>query len=552
MPMITIRNRITNLAVAALCALGVGIIVAAVAPVFAAGVDQSGLAPANDPLVQLARAGFANLTPCELNVLHAAASGGFSSCAVGIRKDQDVDESDPLNDPSKGATWSPDRTVRAALLRWLFFDRQALKYLYPTGVQIRGARIPDYLDLHNFTIPVELRISYCYLPHGMDLRGAKISELHVRDSYSGPLRLASITVTHDLDIYADTIAAGNEPVYRGLIDLSDAQIGGVLTLDDSRVMYGGAPGATSVSAMRLHAKDGVSLSDFRADGIVNLIGSTINADLAVNDSKFVGPNLNGLLAWGATVTGRLWWTGITTTPRTFFDLTDAKVGSLTDDQASWPSQNNLSIDGFVYNRLDCPENVRDLDCAVDAATRLKWLGLQSSNRYFPQPYRQLASILTARGDMGGARTVLIAAQNQEMHAGDLSVMQRVWGWLLWATIDYGYESTWALLWAAIVTIIGGVIVRMAHEAGVMKPAQPERKVAAPMAYSIDLFVPIVDLRLQRNCWPDPTAHGTATFLGRKISVSGSAVRAYLWFQIVAGYMLTGLFVAGLSGLVHNR
>ena len=59
------------------------------------------------------------------------------------------------------------------------------------------------------------------------------------------------------------------------------------------------------------------------------------------------------------------------------------------------------------------------------------------------------------------------------------------------------------------------------------------------------------LRLQHNWWPDPTIKGTATLFGCRIAVNGAVVRVYLWFHIVAGYLLAALFIAGLSGLVHK-
>lgn len=509
---------------------------------------------ANDPLIQLAARKFPALTACELTVLHGAAAGADSSCAPSTSKNQDAGQREQLNDPARGAQWSSDREVRAALLRWLFLDRQARQYLDPAGVRIREARIPDLVDLHNFTIPVGLSINYSYLPRGMDLRGAKIPELSLLNSHSGPLRLGAIAVTHDLDIEEDAFSGAAH--LTGLIDLTAAQIGGFLILGESRVPLGAAAGQTAVGAMGLSVRQNLSMWGLQTDGVVDLRNANINADLEIEYAKFIGAALTGLNAQDAVVKGALIWNKIATTPNTIFDVTGAKVGSLIDDDKSWPHPGKLYIDGFVYDRLTC-DGDRTLpfteftDCRLNVAARLKWLGLQPSGVYYPQTYLQLAAILKARGDLSGARRVLIAGQNEQMRLGHLSLAQRLWGWLLWATIDYGYASYWALLWAALLVMIGGVMVRLGHDAGVMKPVEPVRKQAAPLVYSLDVFTPIVDLRLQRNWWPDPTASGTATLLGRKITVRGSMLRAYLWFHIVAGYILTVLFVAGLSGLVHS-
>lgn len=523
----------------------IGALLAIACGVFTPGAWAAAAPPAinNEPLAQLAARKFTQLTACELTVLHDASSGADLSCAPPAPNGAEAGQSGKLEDSAEGAQWNADREVRAALLQWLFLDGQARQYLYPSGVRIRAARIPDLVDLHNFTIPVELSISHSYLPRGLDLRSAKIPELNLFNSTSGKLRFGSLTVNHDMTLYDDEITPE--------VDLARAQIGGQLSFTGSQVMAGGLAAFDTVDAVGISVRNSADFDSFTTDGTINLINAEIGADLALGVT-FSGAASNGLAARGATVKGSLWWTGINPGPHTVLDLTDARVGSLIDDSASWPQPGNLYLGGFVYGRLDCPSDSSDQGaCVLDAESRLKWLGLQNPSQYDPQPYQQLASVLKARGDLNGARQVLIENQNMEMRFGDLSLAQRLWGWLLWATIDYGYESYWALLWAAILVMIGGVMVRMGHEAGVMKPVEPERKRAAPLVYSLDVFMPIVDLRLQRNWWPDPTASGTASLFGRKVTMRGSMLRAYLWFHIVAGYMLTGLFVAGLSGLVHK-
>ena len=37
----------------------------------------------------------------------------------------------------------------------------------------------------------------------------------------------------------------------------------------------------------------------------------------------------------------------------------------------------------------------------------------------------------------------------------------------------------------------------------------------------------------------------------KIKLEGSLVRWYFWFQIIAGWVLSGFFIAGFSGLVKR-
>jgi hypothetical protein len=40
-------------------------------------------------------------------------------------------------------------------------------------------------------------------------------------------------------------------------------------------------------------------------------------------------------------------------------------------------------------------------------------------------------------------------------------------------------------------------------------------------------------------------------LGRRIAVRGRMLRYYLWMQIIAGWLLSAIFIAGITGLVRN-
>ncbi len=516
-------------------------------PGFASGVIPQWAA--KDPLVQFAERTFPNLSTCEAVTLYAAARGENAICAPGLRDLDHVDLKNPDNNPADGFKWAPDRSVRADLLRWMLTDGEARKYLDPSGIQIRGARISGLLNLSFITIPAQLGLNYCFLPGGLDLGSAKAPGISILNSYSGPAEFGSIDVDGSLVLLYDTFYAGNAPPDAAVVDLTDARLG-FLNLGTSRIFAGDRPHGAALAADLLNVRGSVFIRNwFVTDGIIRMNDANIGVDLDMSDIRFVGKYPNGLMLENGGVKSNLWWVGVTTTPKTTLDLIGTKVGVMEDDPASWPAPGNLLIDGFVYGRLACPSWIKD--CAFGAASRLKWLALQKPGVFYPQPYRQMAAILLATGDRAGERKVLIEAQNQEMRWGNLNRMQRVWGWVLWATIDYGYESSWALVWAAALTLIGGVIVRLAHEAGVMKPAQPERKISSPMIYSLDVFLPIVDLRLQHNWWPDPTARGAGKLLGLTVPVNGAFVRAYLWIHIIAGYILTALFVAGLSGLVHK-
>jgi hypothetical protein len=66
-----------------------------------------------------------------------------------------------------------------------------------------------------------------------------------------------------------------------------------------------------------------------------------------------------------------------------------------------------------------------------------------------------------------------------------------------------------------------------------------------------VFLPFVNLRQEAYWWPDADASSERAVFGRKFRVRGSLLRYYLWLQILAGWILSAIFVAGVTGLIKG-
>jgi len=167
---------------------------------------------------------------------------------------------------------------------------------------------------------------------------------------------------------------------------------------------------------------------------------------------------------------------------------------------------------------------------------------QGEGQFFPQPYEQLAKVLREQGREEDATGVLIGKNEDRGKYARMGRLERFWHRFLGATIAYGYRP-WRAFWLSVIVIaLGWVVFLVAYKAGLMRPIEDEaggvEMFNAPM-YSIDVFLPIVDFHQEGSWRPD-----TATMLGR-------FVRYYLWLHITLGWVLTTLWVAGLSGLVKR-
>ena len=99
----------------------------------------------------------------------------------------------------------------------------------------------------------------------------------------------------------------------------------------------------------------------------------------------------------------------------------------------------------------------------------------------------------------------------------------------------------ALRFILPILALGILVFAWASSAGLMQPTgDPPAILFDPLAYSVDVFLPIVDLH-QESAWEPNTA-----------SVSGLAVQYYLYFHILAGWFFTTLLVAAVTGLVRRE
>src|SRR5215472_10187342 len=97
-------------------------------------------------------------------------------------------------------------------------------------------------------------------------------------------------------------------------------------------------------------------------------------------------------------------------------------------------------------------------------------------------------------------------------------------------------------------------------AGVMRRTYPENPPTPsddsyerlyPLLYSLDVFLPFVNLHQEHYWWPNAAASGELTIAGVRLQMRGSFVLYYIWAQIIAGWLLSAIFIAGVTGLLRN-
>ena len=366
----------------------------------------------------------------------------------------------------------------------------------------------------------------------------------------------------------------------GEVRLLGTKIGGGLDCDNGTFMnppkVGLVASGVALAADTAVIRGGVFLRNgFRADGEVRLAGAQIEGNLYCSKATFHG----GVIAVGTVVKGPLIWRSIVDPGQARLTLTNASVNGLIDDPESWPAKGNLFINGFVYGQiLDGPKN---------ATIRNKWLELQVP--FSPQPYRQLAKVLSEEGDEDGARVVLVEMERRQR---ETSWAAEVWSGTLRWTIGYGYRSWQALGWDVGLTALGWFFYRRAELAHNIAPKSkddlnwykdhgippPHLDRFSPLIYSLENSLPLVKLGQADHWQPAPryrsgqpassdwrarlrfwregftrwvrAGNRWARFV--RWTKSPGFLWGFLWVQILLGWILATLFVAGVTGIVHAK
>ena len=356
----------------------------------------------------------------------------------------------------------------------------------------------------------------------------------------------------------------------GAVDLGGARIGGNLHFDSGRFINPNnvaiaAPGA-SVDGVIYLAGWGTD-GDLEVTGVANFSFDRVANNFIVDHAKFLGaPDDNhGFVGTSMSVARSFTWRNVILQNGARLDLRDASVEALLDDAQSWPAPGRLIIDGFTYNALESEAGNRVDGQALDESddrnavnNRLRWLSLQPPG-FYSQPYNELAKYYAGVGDDAAAVTVLVAEEDDRYQRKGL--LGRLSGDFLRATVGYGHRPLLAFNWSILVVLIGWVVVLMGKRAGVMRLTWPENSPPPstdpftglhPLLYSLDVFLPFVNLHQEHYWWPDESSKGECTFAGRRITIRGSTLRLYLWLQIIAGWLLSAIFLAGITGLIRNR
>lgn len=457
------------------------------------------------------------------------------------------------------------------------------------GIWIKGDALMGKNALgEEFSAQGEVRLTSAKIDGDLTCSGGNFSTLERRKAGNGEevpaaLKVDGSTIKGNIFLNKGFSAAGGVLLTGASIDGNLTCTAGIFSVDN-RINNGdcgaGVPGA--LEAERITVKGDVFFdAGFSADGEVRLSGAQIEGSLHCSGGKFIaGDDLNARrialdaqkIAFDAqrmTVNGKFELRGATFLGR--LNLTASRVGSLVDDSSCWKTA-TLHIDGFHYDRIS--------ESSTGAEDRIRWLERQRSvdltREFKPQPWEQLIKTLRDMGHPDEATEIAIEKRERMGASGQMEgfrwFIHKMYGWFAL----YGYRPTRTLTWVLGVMIYLAMIYAIGEQQGLFGPVAPaiqlspatekcvgggepgtirwtspkcplppEYSTFQPLLYSADLILPFVDLQQEKD-WAPITQPGPSRWL-----LNGHVLRAFMWFEIIFGWLMSLLLLAAL-GRVLNR
>jgi len=431
----------------------------------------------------------------------------------------------------------------------------------PSGVALNvdSAQVKGSVFLRDgFSAEGEVKLIGVEIGEGLDCSGGR---------FKNPNRTALTMVSAEVKGHAflkDGFSA------EGVVNLEHAHIGRNLHCGNGNFKNSNG---IALNADGVQVRGSVFLSDsFSAEGEVNLIGAEIGESLDCNHGRF-----DALRLPTVTVKQTFVWHDVQSV--TELILKDARVRVMWDDEASWPNNGKLYLDGFVYDSI--------AGGPKDASTRLRWLG--RLGEFTPQPYRQLAKVLRELGDDEGTKQVLYELEGRARAEERRRLIHAPARWLRSAedtlskaAVGYGIYPGRAIWGLCGLTVLGWIVHRRAQQVGAMAPTEKNAYEEyradgyapahyppfSPLIYSLENCLPLVKFGQDDHWQPDPTPRPrenvpslAAGWRARFKSLllvglpdrvtSPVALRWFRWIMIALGWLLATFFVAAVSGVIKT-
>lgn len=361
-------------------------------------------------------------------------------------------------------------------------------------LHLDGTEILGNLDARNVVLHGQVRVVDMRVRGGFQLNNATLlgpgtdvlqanriqvgSQLDCREAdISGSVQLQGAQIAANVDLRATRLTKPgwhrHYNTYKSVLDLRAASIGrDLVCAEGSRPFV---------------AQGEVQLRRARVGRQANFIGCVLGDGTSAN-----AINAFGLVAQELSLMPA-------EPPQGRVLLRQAQCELLGDNATLWQASGGVDVDNFSYDNFSTPIASTD---QTQVRQRLRWLRATSKGQYQPGPYDQLATVFRNNGQEEHADTVMVEKQRRRYQAiagasrPALRLPVRLWSWLQWITVSYGYRPLRALLWLILFAAFGTLWFG-SHP--LVPISVEDHPVWNPFLYTVDQLLPIIDLG-NKNMW----------------------------------------------------
>ena len=348
--------------------------------------------------------------------------------------------------------------------------------------------------------------------------------------------------------------------------------GGVFINTKGDALYAGGMGTGGSVYLR---------EGFLAVGKVGLTGARIGWDLGCVGAYFD----DGFVCESAKVGNMFGWLGVF--GKGTVNLARAQAGGVHIHMNS-QEKFRFFLREFIYGHFFDSQNLR---------ARIDWLGSRPEDQEFsPQPYEQAAKVLFGMGHDNDARKILLEKERLQTKDKRTPLLHKI-GRRLWDEFaGYGYRLRRTAAWMAffvltgtsvflnadlqgrIVPHQGAVLASETYQSAARQGERPTRSVPREFPghpefnqfwFSLDLFIPLFNLHQDTYWAPDASGGNFVAWFGNLRLWLGEILQGdmepfnwrsshwwfltlWYWVEIVAGWILTSLFLLSVTGVLRPR
>jgi hypothetical protein len=406
-----------------------------------------------------------------------------------------------------------------SFLRTSFYDGFRARRVHIHGSLVLGSIDDD--DAHADKAPSsKVKIKYIYATHAEIDR-----DLSIVGAITGPITFSYSTISGTINLenidgreilLSSCVAGGQVAIIEDVLIPSGSRLGGnkyfLLSLFGLRT-------PDSVFLNRSSISGSLLIDEASIGGSLHLVGvelSDVSAvDAVIGQQLTLGPNF-----FAAKIPVPMRWKGLSR-----LDLSHAHVGRVSAPRNwdAWPL--HIQLRDFIFESFSSDASDNRLVQLSPSVWFPQWLSRATSSSYNPEPYQEVIRVLQAAGEQDAASSVGFAARDRERSdaCNNYELLNCIYLTFSKFAIGYGYEMYWAVIWSGLFVVVGAGIFQETTESKIYK-------MPFGLAYSFDIFIPIIKLREKHY----------------KIDIEGRA-RYYFFIHKLAGWILGSFLVAGLSG-----